>query len=134
MSLWPTYRRRFRSALVMALAGAAVFSAWVSAMFVVSDGANVRRVGLTLPQLVGLYFGGAVVLSAYVALLHPLRRTLWGRLAMGALLGVPFGIAIAMYVHVQPSLRQWIAGIAIFAGLGAFFFGIFVEAPPDDDR
>lgn len=132
MPSFSTFRRRFFRALGVALIGAAAFSAWVIVMYVVTGGRNVEQAGLSLPWLVGIYFGGAVLLSVYVALLHPLRRTGLGRLLMGAALGAAVGLIVVLHDD-SPTSRQWIAGIALFAALGAIYFRVAVAPPPSDD-
>jgi len=103
---------------------ACVFSAWVTVASLATNGDSLESKGLTLPGVVLIYFGGAVMGGIVYAASGPLFRWRLGAGLGGSLVMAPFftAVMIALPEYALDSRLTW-ATIAVssvlMGGVGA---------------
>lgn len=103
---------------------------WVLLGARLSDGENLRRVGLSLIDIALIYLAGGILGGAIFGLTQSLRFSLAGRLASGVLTGITVGIVLGLTLPIEEPIseRVTIALIwGVFVGAG---WGLVWMRPP----
>ncbi len=108
---------------------------WVLVGYWVTDGANVRRVGLTLLESLMLYAGAAAVSGVAYGLTRPWRYRFWGRVCSGIVVGSVVGLVLSVAVLPEESLKR-IAIVGVVYGLliGGAWGAVWMRQPADVDE
>ena len=115
-----------RTALRWAFLYAGVYSAIVIFLALVRGAAPFEALGTSLPGVLAVYWGGAVVVGLIVGTLLPLARaTTWGAVVVGGIAGVPIGCAVTL---VTMPHAQWAENVTVGAGSGALLGVLFALA------
>lgn len=118
--MWESEMRRLRTSVLFSAAFAAVYSLIVVGLHATDPGRFVNR-GLSVGDLLLVYWAGALIAGALVGLLWPIARTSAGSALVGVLASFPLMYGIA-------SLRadadtQGVAATAVDAAILALFLG-----------
>jgi hypothetical protein len=95
-------------------------------MDMIGRGRALKDLGISLPALIWAYLVGGMLTGALLALLNPLRRVWWGRLASGIIAGTAGGFVLLMALRPEGLLIDKIAGALLFGlsvgGLSGLFW------------
>src|SRR5689334_12278086 len=78
------------------LAIALIISVIVTAAYVLTDGSGLRRLGMSLPAVIGLYLGGGALAGSIVGLLRARVNSRGAAILVGAIAAFP--VCICVYV------------------------------------
>jgi hypothetical protein len=124
-----TYRN-VKASVVVALATAMAFSAWVLVLSLLRGSFSWPQYEMTTAQIVAGYFGAALVAGPVVGLLWPLTRWMSGAVVVGSVGGtIIYGaIGVAMGHAHEAWFIGAIPGVLIGGGLAAVWWS---DAHPD---
>lgn len=100
------------------LAFGTVFAAWASAAYLSGANPSWSREGISWPMVLLFYLGGGILTGAIVGALRSIAKSRAGSAFVGAVAGVPLGLAI----------RLAMAGVNNWRILDAAFISIFALA------
>lgn len=100
-----------RTALSFVMKYVAFLSAWVIIGYLITGGESLARRGLSLPGVIGWYFGSALVIGVLAGFLQPWADTR----AKGALVGFAISIPITLTYYFAMSRTQLSGGQLIVA-------------------
>jgi hypothetical protein len=91
-----SFRRRWAFGIRFGLIAAGLASAWVTVAYVLTDGSSLASRGVSLPAVLLVYFGGAVLGSVVYGVVAPFFRSRLGAGLGGFLITFPLFVAIAI--------------------------------------
>ena len=92
----------------------ALLSLYVVVMDMIGKGHVLKELDVSLPALIWAYLVGGMLTGALLALLSPLRRVWWGRLASGIIAGTAGGFVLLVALRPGGLLIDKIAGALLF--------------------
>ncbi len=122
--------RNIAAAVRVGLVFAVCFSLIAVALFVVRGPSSFERLGVSLPQVLGLYAAGGIVAGFLVGLFRPFIVSLASAVVVG--IGVAFPIAVCAYMlKFGPfwvwDRKPWIVSIVMSVVFGGGLAKIFYE-------
>ncbi|GAC1418077.1 MAG: hypothetical protein NVSMB53_17120 [Gemmatimonadaceae bacterium] len=116
----------------------AIFTVWVTVVFLVSGTAPFHKQGTSYPAMVALYLVGGPVVGAIIGLFRPLIGNLLGAVFVCILASVPLAAAFLVMFEGPPPWTPSSMGFIPFAAVvlgtmgGFVLYGVLHEPAPGD--